>query len=228
MQAYAVYQPNSPTPSRHTPRQHARVAGVLYLVTHVTSVAAVAAYNAGLVRVGVTLEFALAMGCAGTGVLIWYLLRGFGPARAATFAALRGVEAAVIIAGMLPMLATVWAGSAAGSLGELASALHAASFLLGQGLVISVNTIVLGWLLWDARAVPRPMAALGTGGGVLVLVSNLTQLWGVMPLNGPVAGVAAIPVFAFELWFAIYLIARGLRAPAASTDADTPPGVTLP
>ena len=216
MTAYAVYPDGIRESARHTPRQHARAAGVLYLVTHVTSVVAVVAYGAGFVPAGVTLEFALAIGCAGTGVLLWHVLRAFGAVRAATFAILRAVEAAVIVAGALPMLAMMWAHATAGSSAELLTAMHTASFLLGQGLVISVNTIVLGWLLWDSRAVPRPLAALGAGGGLLVLVSNLCQLWSVIPLNGPVAGAAALPVFAFELWLAIHLIARGLRTPAVS------------
>lgn len=215
MQAYAVYQSSDSDAIERASRRYARVAGLLYLVTHVTSVVAVVAYGAGLIPAGVTLEFALAIGCAGTGILLWHLLRAFGPVRAATFALLRGVEAAVILAGTLPMLALMWAG-AAGPSAELMSATHTASFLLGQGLVISLNTIVLGWLLWDSRAVLRPLAALGVAGGVLVLVSNLSQLWGVIPLNGPVAAAAALPVFAFELWLAITLIVRGLRAPVRS------------
>jgi hypothetical protein len=80
-------------------RRQARLAGVLYLVTHVTSVAAVIAYGGGLLRAGVALEFVLALGCLGTGVLLWVLLQSRGPARAASFALLRTLEAAVIVAG---------------------------------------------------------------------------------------------------------------------------------
>ncbi len=200
----------------HTPRQYARAAGILYLVTHVTSVSAVAAYSAGHIAGGVTLEFALAIGCLGTGVLIYLLLHTHGPARAATFALLRTVEAAVIIAGTLPMVAVLQAAGASAPWTDAAAGVHTASFLLGQGLVISVNTIALGWLLWDSKAVPRPLAALGVAGGVIVLISNGAQLWGAIPLNGPLAGLAALPIFAFEIWFAIYLIAVGLRSPRAS------------
>lgn len=195
----------------HTPRQHARAAGVLYLVTHVTSVTAVVAYGAGAVAAGVTLELALAVGCVGTGVLLWILLREHGPARAATFASLRTVEASVIAAGTLPMLAAAWADSEGGAVGDALEELHTASFLVGQGLVISVNTIVLAWLLLDSRRVPRALALLGLGGGALVLTSNLAQLWGAIPLNGAIAGAGAVPVFAFEIWLAVYLIAVGLR-----------------
>ncbi|MBN9612856.1 MAG: DUF4386 family protein, partial [Actinobacteria bacterium] len=89
-----------------------------------------------------------------------------------------------------------------------------AAFLLGQGLVISVNTIVLGWALWDSRVVPRILAGLGCAGGAIVLLSNLAQLWAVIPLNGAIAGLGAIPIFAFELWLAFLLIVKGVRRSA--------------
>ncbi|WP_066903138.1 DUF4386 domain-containing protein [Millisia brevis] len=201
----------------HSSRQHARAAGILYLVTHVTSVTAVAAYTSGAVIAGVTLEFALAIGCAGTGVLLWILLREFGPARAATFGMLRAVEAAVILAGTLPLLASTRPGLSDGS--TAATGLHDAAFLVGQGLVISVNTIVLGWLLIDAGVVPRALAVLGPVGGTLVLAGNLAQLWGAIPQGGAIAALAAIPVFAFEIWLAVYLIAVGFRRRESETPA---------
>ncbi|MFT4258500.1 DUF4386 domain-containing protein [Microbacterium sp.] len=189
-----------------TPRTYARAAGILYLTTHVTSVTAVIAYGNGLPRLGVLLEFGLAIGCLGTGILLWILLRERGPAHAAAFALLRTLEAATILAGALPMLAMAMDGSA-----DL-ERLHTAAFLLGQGLVISVNTIVLGWLLLGSRAVPRPLAVLGIAGGTIVLASNTAQLLGAIPLNGTIAGLCAVPVFAFEIWFAVQLIVRGVRS----------------
>lgn len=201
-----------------TLRRQSLLAGILYLVTHVTSVLAVPAYAQGWIRAGVTLEFALAVGCAGTGVLLWRLLREYGPTRALTFAVLRAVEAAVILAGTLPMLASA-GPSAPGFAAAPAVALHTAAFLIGQGLVIGVNTVVLGWLLWDARTLPRTLAGLGVAGGALVLGSDLAQLWGVIPLNGVVAGIAAVPIFAFEIWLAVLLI---IGRPEAGRIRETP------
>jgi hypothetical protein len=89
--------------------------------------------------------------------------------------------------------------------------MHLASFLVGQGLVISVNTIVLGGLLLTSRAVPRALAALGVLGGAVVLASNSAQLFGAIPLNGAIAGACAVPVFAFEVWFAVLLLVRGVE-----------------
>ena len=188
-------------------RTYARAAGAAYLLTHVTSVTAVAAYGASALPLGVALEFILALGCLLTGLLLLPLLRAYGEVRALTFASLRALEAAVIAAGTLPMLALTWVDAS----GDALEALHTAAFLIGQGLVISVNTIVLGWLLLDSRLVPKALAVLGMFGGTLVLGSNTAQLFGLIPLNGVVAGMCAIPIFAFEIWFAFYLIIAGLR-----------------
>lgn len=185
--------------------------GALYLVTHVTSVTALIAYRSGHPIAGVSLEFLLAIGCGGTGVLLRTLLQQYGPTRAATFAALRTVEASVILAGTLPMLALAWATAPTDRLRTMANDAHDAAFLVGQGLVIAVNTLVLAWLLWDSGRVPRALAVLGLVGGTLVLISNTAQLWGVIAFSGTVAGAAAVPIFAFELWLAIHLIVTGAR-----------------
>lgn len=115
----------------------------------------------------------LALGCVGTGVLLWLLLRPYGPARASAFALLRTVEAAVIIAGALPMVVLLRLPTQIRAATIPLEHLHDAAFLLGQGLVISVNTIILGWLLFDASVVPRALATLGVTGGAIVLASNL-------------------------------------------------------
>lgn len=211
----------------HSSRAHARAAGALYLITHVSSVAAVVAYDGDRWRAGVTLELVLAFACVGTGVLVWTLLAASGPARAATFALLRTVEGAVIVAGTLPMAASGMANSPTAPAADALASVHDAAFLIGQGLVISVNTIVLGWLLLASRRVPRTLAWLGMAGGATVLASNLAQLWGAIPLNGTVAGIAAAPIFAFEIWFALLLLTRGLRPRDAAQHSTPVPPATV-
>jgi hypothetical protein len=206
-------------------------AGSLYLVTHVTSVAAAFAYTAGiadtsvdLLRLGITLELALAIACVANGTVLLAALRPVGPAAAYTFAGLRTLEAAIIGAGILPMLALVFLLSGAipgsdlpittspdGAFVASLAGMHAASFLVGQGLVIGVNTLVLSWLLWRSRAVVRGIPLLGAVGATLVLLSDVAQLFGVIEQSNVLVGLAAAPIFAFELWFAGYLLFVGFR-----------------
>lgn len=206
-------------------RSAALVAGLLYFSTHITSVGAAAAYATALadpaasgahalVLLGVALEVALALGVVGTGVVLLPLLTPYAPTLAATFSALRTLEAAVIAAGVLPMLVLAGLGApSAGSAGiPILVDLHAAAFLVGQGLVISVNTLVIGALLVRSRVVPRWIGVLGIVGGVLVLTGNSLQLTGALGPGSPWALLFAGPVFVFELSFATSLVARGLRA----------------
>lgn len=207
-------------------RRRSLIAGLLYFSTHVTSVAALVVYGTEPPDVstrfdqtpilfGVLLELALALGVIGTGVVLLPALRPHGASLAHTFSSLRNVEGAVIIAGSMAMLALAWtadAGVATVGLAEAMFNLHKASFLLGQGLVISVNSIVIGVLLRRSGLVARWIGTLGVFGGGVVLVSNLAQLFGAIEFGGTAAGVAAIPVFTFEICFAGYLTTKGLRS----------------
>lgn len=205
-------------------RSLALAAGLLYLATHVTSVGAAIVYrlgtdggDVGLVQLGIALEVALALACVGNGVVLLTVLRPYGPVGAAAFAGLRGVEAAIIGAGTLPMIALVQLQTGAipastdPALVPTLSWLHEASFLVGQGLVIAVNTLVVSWLLWRSRLVFPGIPLLGAVGGTLVLLSDLGQLFGVVEQSGSVAMILAVPVFAFELWFAGYMLFVGFR-----------------
>lgn len=194
-------------------RTAALVAGLLYFSTHITSVAAVAAYGSPSgVLWGVALEVLLALGVLGTGVVLLPLLARRTPILANAFSALRTLEAAVIAVGVLPMLAILALSTAdATTLEPALLALHDGAFLVGQGLIISVNTLVIGTLLVRSRVVPRWIGFLGLVGGALVLIGNVAQLSGVLDRGDPVAGLFALPVFAFEISFAAYLVFRGLR-----------------
>ncbi len=167
-------------------RRQSQLAGILYLVTHITSVTAVIAYGGGFVRAGVALELVLlAFGCLGTGVLLsgCCCRRAVLPERRASPCCVPSKRPSSS-PGRFRCSERRWPAPAVDG---TSAATHTAAFLLGQGLVISVNTVILGWLLWDARAVPRALAALGMTGGVVVLVSNGLQLAGAIPLNGVVA-----------------------------------------
>ncbi|EWM17622.1 DUF4386 domain-containing protein [Kutzneria sp. 744] len=92
-----------------------RSAGALYLVTHVTSIAAVILYDRLLtdpssgtnpnVQVGALLEIILALAVIGTAVALYPFVKRHGEAVALGYIGLRTLEAAVIAVGVLPLLA---------------------------------------------------------------------------------------------------------------------------
>lgn len=218
-----------------------RLTGLLYLLTHVTSVGAVVLYGTiagpgaplagrGAVLTGGLLEIVLALAVTGTGITLFALLHRQAPGIAAGYLALRTLEASVILAGVVVLLPIVAEPSSAGSPGlssEVVAALrlvHDWTFLIGPGLVVPVHTVLLAAHLWRRTSLPRFIPLLGLVGGPLVGASNLVQLYG-----GPQIAVAALPVFAWEISWAVWLIlSRGrlgtadpYRASSASMAATT-------
>ena len=77
---------------------------------------------------------------------------------------------------------------------------------VGPGLISPINTVVIAWLLWRHRMLPRWIPTLGLIGAPLVGVVNIGVLFGITQ----VIPVAVIPIFAWEISLATYLIVRGL------------------
>lgn len=207
-----------------TARSTSALTGICYLITHVTSVTAAVLYggsgfdpNAPLAgRLSVLtaglLEIILAVAVVGTGVGLLALLRTRAPGAAAGYLALRVLEASVILAGvlvLLPVVAAPGTASAPGLEPGIAQALHLMhdwSFLIGPGLVVPVHTVLLAWVLLRQRLVPRAIALLGLVGGPLVAAMNVAVLFGLTT----VIPVAVVPIFAWEISLAVFLIVRGL------------------
>jgi len=235
---YAVHQ-RIATRQEHamfSSRTTARIAGALYFVTHVTSVAALLLYGAAAydsqaplagrssVLTGALLEIVLAVAVVGTGIALLPLLRRYSSGVAAGYLALRTLEASVILTGVVVLLPVVAqpAVTAAPALAPDAilslRLIHDWTFLVGPGLIVPFHTVLLAWLLWRNGLVPRFIPILGFVGGPVVGAMNLALMFGV---SRPIA-ITAVPAFAWEVSLAAYLIIRGIRQPS-----DTSPVMQL-
>jgi hypothetical protein len=74
--------------------------------------------------------------------------------------------------------------------------------------------VLIAWIMYRSRLVPRFIAVLGLVGGPLVFAFNVVKLFGFSEQLMPWAGLAVVPIFSWELCLAIYLLAKGFR-PAA-------------
>jgi hypothetical protein len=215
-----------------------RAAGILYFVTHVASVTALILYAPVLnhpdyvtgsgrdtqILVAGLLEVIVALAVVGTGLALYPWLRQHTPGGALGYAALRAVEGATILAGVVTVLGVVTlrqqysstdtAGLAMA--GQALVAVHNWTFLIGQGLVVAVDTVVLAYVLYRFRLVPRIIATLGLIGGPLVLASNLGVMFGLYAQESPITAIGAVPVFAWEVCLAVWLIVKRGEAPAAA------------
>ena len=134
------------------------------------------------------------------------------------------MECVFIAVGILSLLTVVTlrqeaAVADAGSLvavGKSIVALRDWTFLLGPGFVVGVgNGLILGYLMYRSRLVPRAMALLGLIGGPLIIASGTAVLFGVIEAGSVWQVIATIPEFFWELSLGIWLIVKGFNPSAA-------------
>jgi hypothetical protein len=110
------------------------------------------------------------------------------------------------------------AGADAASLltaGQSLVALKNWTFLLGPGFFVGVgNGLILGYLMYTSRLVPRGMAVLGLVGGPLIIASGVGAMFGVIEAGGAVQTIATIPEFLWELSLGIWPLVRGFNPSA--------------
>jgi hypothetical protein len=118
------------------------------------------------------------------------------------------------------------AGADAASLltaGAALVALHDWTFLLGPGFVVGVgNGLMLGYLMYSSRLVPRGMAMLGLIGGPLIIASGVGVLLGVIEAGSVWKGIATIPEFFWELSLGIWLTVRGFNRSVIASEKFSP------
>ena len=190
-----------------------RTVGVLYLVTHVTSIGAVILYGRLLfdpaagagtnVQLGVLLEIVLALAIVGTAVGLFPVLKPYGEGVALGYVGLRTLEAAVIAVGVVPLMALPSADA------PTLVALHNATFLLGPDFVCGADTVLAAYLFYRSGLVPKIIPILGLIGGPALFLISIAQLLGLVTQFSVPASIPAAPVFAWELSLALYLIVRG-------------------
>jgi hypothetical protein len=235
-----------------SPRKLAVIAGACYLVTHVTSIPALVLYGPVLhhadfvagsgsatgVLTGALLEVICAVGIVGTAAALFPVVRRYREGGAIAYVGLRALEAGIILVGVASLLAVVTlrqhAAGAAGTgtsslvaVGQGLVAVHEWTFLLGPNFVCAADTLVLAYAMWRSRLIPRFIAGLGLVGGSMLFASAIAVLFGAYQQVSLPGAVAPLPVFAWELSLAIFLIAKGFR-PAAADRGDNVPGDQLP
>ena len=86
------------------------------------------------------------------------------------------------------------------------------------GLVCGINTFVIAYALYRSKLVARFIPVLGLIGGPLVFAANVAFIFGV-PRDD--LGVLVVPIFAWEICLATFLILKGFRSPATTTNVSS-------
>ena len=212
---------------------------MLFLITFITSIPAYFFYVPVLddpryivgggadtsVAFGALLELVLIVANIGTAVVLYPIVRRQNEILALGYVTARIVECTFIAVGLLSLLTVVTlrqeeaaAGADGGSLvtaGESLVALHEWTRQLGPGFVVGIgNGLILGYLMYSSRLVPRPMALLGLIGGPLVMASGIAVILGVIEIGSAWQTLPAAPEFLWELSLAIWLMVKGFNPSA--------------
>jgi hypothetical protein len=214
-------------------RKISLTAGLLYLLTMV-SIPTLALY--GQVKsanyilgagpdtaaiIGGISEVIVALAGIGTAVVLFTVLKKQNEGLALGLVASRILEAAAIFVGVAFLLSIVTLRQAAAGADALVTshtlvALYDRIFLLGPSFMPAIDDLLLGFLLYKSRLVPRALSLIGIVGAPILIVGYLAILFGVIGQDAPLRALAALPVFVFELSLGIWLIVKGFNPSAAN------------
>ncbi len=225
-------------------QKRARIFGVLYLITYVTSIPALWLYEPVLrdpvgyiagaghdnrILFGALLELLLILANIGTAVVIVPIVRRQSEELAIGYVTARIFECTFILVGIVSVLGIITlrqqvAGASEGTVAYTLAAIKDWTFLLGPGWVVGWgNGLILGYLMYRSELVPRQAAWLGLIGGPLIIVSGTAIMFtGNHPsstLHG-LQGIATIPEFLWELFLGVYCTFKGFRPSSPILRAD--------
>jgi hypothetical protein len=232
--------------TRDADRRRGIAAAIFFIVAAAAAIAGLSLYGPVLndpgyvadaartdtrVLLGAFFEVLTVISVIGTGVALYPVIRRESEGLATGYLAGRVFEGAMIAVGLISLLAVATlrqdaAAEGGASLimtGKALVAVHDATFLLGPGLAIGINTLLLASVMYRSRLVPRAIAVIGLVGGPLVFASSTAVLLGAYEqVSGP-ALLAAIPVFAWEMSLAVRLLVKGFdRSPARDQTVAAP------
>jgi Domain of unknown function (DUF4386) len=187
---------------------------------------------------GGLLEIIVALAGIATAVILFPILKKQNESFALGLVAARILESSTIFVGVAFLLSIVTLHQEGAGTGALATshalvALYDRIFLLGQSFMPAVCDLLLGYMLYRSRLVPRRLSMIGIVGAPVLVIGYLAILFGGIDQHGALAGLSAVLVAVFEFSLGIWLIVKGFdpeavaaleRRTALAEQAPTPTG----
>lgn len=166
-------------------------------------------------------EIIVALAGIATAVALFPILKKQSEGLALGLVASRTLEASSIFIGVAFILAIVTlrqtgAGADALITSHTLAILYDRVFLISQSLMPAINDLLLGFLLYQSRLVPRILSSIGIVGGVVLLAGWLAVMLGLIGQHAPLAGLSALLVALFEFSLGIWLLTKGFDKSALS------------
>jgi hypothetical protein len=184
------------------------------------------------VAVGALLEILLAVSGIATAVVIFPIVKRVNESIALGYVASRTVESIIILVGVVSLLSVValrqdLAAADSSGLVDVTRgllAVHDQTALLGPQFCAGLgNGILLGYLMWRSRLLPRPMVMIGLVGGPLALVAGAGVVLGAWDSTSGLPVALTAPEALWELALSVWLLAKGFRPSPILTGAPVGP-----
>jgi hypothetical protein len=203
--------PVSSTKAPMSRRAVARAVGILFVVQMITAMFGTSLIQAFVdgnpegapMRIGVALMACSGVAVVAIGLLMYPVLKQVNPTLAIWYPALRVIECLI---------------SAACGVYLLTTSQVVPNHLLWVYVPTGIGGIILCYLLFVGRLVPRPIALLGLVGYAALTIGVPLDLLGVLDMSAGAGMLLVVPGGLFELVFLpTWLIAKGFRPLPATT-----------
>jgi hypothetical protein len=235
----------------NTNRKTAIIVGVLFLTATVTGILGesltgstvnapdylISVYpNRTQVVIGVLISFILGLAVVGIAVLLFPILKKHNEPLALGYVSIRTAEFAILLVWSISPLLLVTlsqeyikAGDPDASNFQTLGAVLIALRYWAWRLVYILNgvlTLMLAYLLYQSKLVPRSISVLGLIGGAVLLLGTSLAMFGLIDVDQGAGMLVVLPGGLFELILPIWLIVKGfnsstIASQSAKTDIKT-------
>lgn len=175
------------------------------------------------VIIGMLIELVWALAVVGIPVMLYHLLKKYSKAQALWFYSLRFIEAISTIVSSIIVLTLLTVSQEfvkAGvpkpcyyqTVGALLSSARQWTFLIGSGFVWSLSALLLNYILFRSKLIPRWLSGWGFIGAILSLAAFLLKLSGID------LSIFFLPIAVQEMVFAVWLIVKGFNPSAIASE----------
>lgn len=224
---------NSTNTIKPSHRKISLTAGWLYLLTFV-SIPSIALYSQAKganyilgagpdtsALIAGVLEVIVALAGIATAVTLFPILKKQKESFALGLVASRILEAVSIFLGVAFLMSVVHlrqSGPGADALvvSNALVSLYDRIFLLSQSFIPGINDLLLGYLLYKSRLVPRALSMIGMVGAIPLFAGFIAMTFGVFGRADPLAGLAAAMVALFEFSLGVWLVVKGFDSKAVA------------
>lgn len=226
-------------------RKYAFATGLFYLITFASSIPAAFYFITPVLNdpnyivssgadtrvvIGCLLDAVNALACIASAVAFYPVARRLNESLALGFVTTRMFEAAVIMVGVVSLLAVVTlrqdAGGATGAeqaslmtTGQALVAVRDYTFQFGPNISAALNATMIGTILYRSHLVPRILPTMGLLAVLPLLAAAVATILGLTEQGSVWFAPGGALIFIWELSLGIYLVVKGFK-PSATAGLD--------